>query len=346
MVNLDFPLISITEGSARIQIPDMSQYRVPTDAPVFYNFIMELNRDIAILAVKAYNELLGKPLTILLPLAATGVRGIRFQKELPNIEKIIMNDASPKAYALMEKNLELNGMSEGIEVRNTEATNFLNGFAKRGQRADVVDIDPFGSPTQFIDSALKALKRKTGMICLTATDMAPLCGVKSKACLRKYGGRPLHTEYCHELAVRLCLNTLVTTAAKYEIAIEPIFCYSLDHYIRIYALLQSGALKTDEGLNKIGYITHCFQCDYRAQTKNLLSQDSNCPSCGSTLDYAGPLWLGPFVKASFCNQLLEFNNQMQLGTKRRIQKLLQFILEEVDGPVTYYNIHKICRPHI
>jgi len=108
MKGFSFPLVSITEGAANIEIPDMSQYRVPTDAPIFYNFLMEMNRDIAILAVKVYQELQNHPITILLPLAATGIRGIRFQLELYNIEKIVMNDVSPDAHALMAKNLELN----------------------------------------------------------------------------------------------------------------------------------------------------------------------------------------------------------------------------------------------
>ncbi|MFX1295588.1 MAG: tRNA (guanine(10)-N(2))-dimethyltransferase [Promethearchaeota archaeon] len=345
MKNFRFPSISITEGTARIRIPDMSQYRVPTDAPVFYNFLMEMNRDIAILAIKTYQEIRDQSLTILLPFAATGVRGIRFQLELNNIEKIIMNDVSPQAYALMEHNLKLNRLSEIIEIQNNDAINFLNIHAKRGQRADIIDVDPFGSPSRFIDSAVHALKMKSGMICLTATDMTLLCGVKQEACLRKYGGRSLRTEYCHELAVRLCLNALVTTAAKYEIAVQPLLCYKVDHYIRVYALLQSGALKADFNLQQLGYIIHCFQCDYRAPTMNLLSLAPNCLNCGTPLDYAGPLWLGQLFDPSFCKQILIENSKRSLGTKKRIDKMLQRILEETSGTITYHNIHHICQQY-
>ncbi|NVM55136.1 MAG: tRNA (guanine(10)-N(2))-dimethyltransferase [Candidatus Helarchaeota archaeon] len=345
MKKFSFPLIAITEGAAHLEIPDMNQYRVPTDAPVFYNFLMEFNRDIAILAVKTYQEQQGHSLTILLPLAATGVRGIRFRLELANIERIIMNDASSTAYTLMEHNLELNQLSDSIGIQNEDAIGFLNTFAKRGQRVDVIDVDPFGSPSRFIDSAICALKMKSGLICLTATDMAPLCGVSPQACLRKYGGRPLRTEYCHELAVRLCLNSLITTAAKYEIAIEPLLCYSIDHYIRIYALLHSGALKTDAVLQQLGYIIHCFQCGYRSPISNLLAQSPECPDCGASLDYAGPLWLGKLFNSSFCEKLLMRNAKLQLGTKKRISKMVQFILEEAASPITYHNIHRLCKQY-
>ncbi len=340
-----FPHVTISEGAAHIQIPDLSQYRLPTEAPVFYNPLMEMNRDIAVLAVKIYQKRQAHPLRVLLPLAATGVRGIRFQLELEGIEKIIMNDISPEAFTLMGKNLELNQLSNVIEIHNEDANNFMNIFARRGQRADIIDVDPFGSPSRFIDSAIHALKVKSGMICLTATDMAPLCGVKPEACLRKYGGRPLRTEYCHELAVRLCLNALISTAAKYEIAFQPLLCYSIDHYIRIYALLQSGALKVDSTLQQLGYIVHCFQCNYRTATTDLLSFTPTCPECAAPLDYAGPLWLGPLFEISFCQQIFEENARLQLGTKNRINRLLSYILEEAPGPITYHNIHHICQEY-
>ncbi len=346
MTPFSFPLITIKEGAARLQIPDMAQYRVPTEAPVFYNFLMELNRDVAVLAVKTYQELIGHPLTLLLPMAATGVRGIRFRLEVPNIERIIMNDVSPTAYDLMLQNLKLNHLSDGVEVQNNDANPFLNSFAKRGNRVDVIDVDPFGSPSRFIDSAIQALKMKTGMICLTCTDMSPLCGVTPKACLRKYGARPLRTEYCHELAVRICLYTLMSTAARYEIAVKPIFSYSLDHYIRVYALLQSGALKANAILERIGYIVHCLQCNHRYPVTNLLFATSKCTICqANKVDYAGPLWLGPLFDSSFCQKLVIENELRQLASKKRVSKMLQFILDEAAGPITYHNIHRLCKEY-
>ena len=60
------------------------------------------------------------------------------------------------------------------------------------KRYNVIDVDPYGSPTRFLDSAVRALKNG-GLIALTATDMAVLCGVKALVCTRKYFGKPLRT---------------------------------------------------------------------------------------------------------------------------------------------------------
>jgi tRNA (guanine26-N2/guanine27-N2)-dimethyltransferase len=90
--------------------------------------------------------------------------------------------------------------------------------------------------------------------------MAPLCGVYPKACIRKYGGKPLRTEYCHELALRLLAGCLAATAAKYDIGINVVFSHSTNHYIRLYAEVAYGAKKADESLKNMGYILHCFNC--------------------------------------------------------------------------------------
>ena len=42
---------------------------------------------------------------------------------------------------------------------------------------EVVDLDPYGSPTQFLDSAVQAVA-DGGMLCVTATDMAGKCNMR------------------------------------------------------------------------------------------------------------------------------------------------------------------------
>ena len=49
-------------------------------------------------------------LIILEALAATGLRSIRFLKELDDLHKIHINDLSPAAVESIQKNLELNNV--------------------------------------------------------------------------------------------------------------------------------------------------------------------------------------------------------------------------------------------
>jgi len=46
-------------------------------------------------------------------------------------------------------------------------------------RFDVLDLDPYGAPTPFLDGAVQAVS-EGGLLCVTATDMAVLCGKNSE----------------------------------------------------------------------------------------------------------------------------------------------------------------------
>lgn len=59
--------------------------------PVFYNPVMKFNRDISIIIL---NSLPNKNMNIALPLAGSGIRGLRFLKELKKskIKQIYFNE--------------------------------------------------------------------------------------------------------------------------------------------------------------------------------------------------------------------------------------------------------------
>jgi tRNA (guanine26-N2/guanine27-N2)-dimethyltransferase len=347
--NADFPTETMEEGKAKILVPKLkafiktpSEY-APSKAPVFYNPVMELNRDIAVLALQAYQKMLNREISVCEPLTGSGIRGIRFAAEVKRVKKVLINDINQKAFQLANHNVQMSGLSERITVRNEEANNLLGSYGAPRKRFDAIDIDPFGSPVLYLDSAIRAL-RNGGLLALTTTDMASLCGVYPKACIRKYGGRPLRAEYCHELAVRLLAGCLATTAAKYDIGISVVFSHSTAHYMRIYAIAKYGAKKADESIKNMGYVLHCFNCFHRETAKKLfpLEHSGKCSQCGSTLSVGGPLWLGKIFDKEFC-ELMEQEakkNTFRLG--ERIRKVLACAKGEVEAPITYYVIDKLC----
>jgi tRNA (guanine26-N2/guanine27-N2)-dimethyltransferase len=225
-----------------------------------------------------------------------------------------------------------------------EANSLLGCYGAPRRRFDVIDIDPFGSPVPYLDSSIRAL-RDQGLVALTATDLASLCGVHPRACIRKYGGKPLRTEYCHELAIRLLAGCLATTAAKYDVGTSIVFCHSTDHYIRVYATIKYGAKKADETIRKMGYILHCFNCLHRETAKELFSLgfSGKCSECNSKLSVAGPLWIGKIFDRQFCKLMEELSKQKMLSHKPKIQKLLAHACDEADAPITYYVLDKISR---
>jgi tRNA G26 N,N-dimethylase Trm1 len=47
----------------------------------------------------------------------------------------------------------------------------------------------------------------SGLLCVTATDMAVLCGNTPETCYTKYGAISLKTKSCHEFALRRVENS-------------------------------------------------------------------------------------------------------------------------------------------
>lgn len=347
---IDFPTEIIQEGEVKVRVPKLdafvkspSEY-APSKAPVFYNPVMELNRDIAVLALQAYQKMLNREISVCEPLTGCGIRGIRFATEVEGVKKVVINDINEKAYQLASHNVCLNELSKHITVKNEDANFLLASYGAPRKRFDAIDIDPFGAPVTYLDSAIRAL-RNGGLLMLTATDMAPLCGIHPKACIRKYGGKPLRTEYCKELAVRLLAGGLAMTAAKYGMGINIIFSYSTDHYIRIYAVAKYGAKRADENIRNMGYIFHCLRCLHRESMKELFAlQDCmKCGECGSKMDVTGPLWLGEIINADFCRLMETVISKRPLRQGWEIRRLLALVRGEADSSVTYYVLDTLCK---
>lgn len=347
-MDFEFPTETVKEGKVRILVPRLEAFveeaweYAPSKAPVFYNPAMELNRDLAVLALQVYQRMVNRELVGCEPLAGCGVRCVRIATEVEGVRKVVVNDISFEAAKLAEFNVTLNNLKEKIDVVNEDANLLLSRYAAPRKRFDFVDIDPFGSPVPYLDSALRAL-RNGGLLALTATDMAPLCGVHPKACLRKYGGKPLRTEYCHELAIRLLIGCLANLAAKHDVGVHPVFSYSTYNHVRTYAIVAYSAEQTDKSIQNMGYILHCFTCFHRENQRGIaLPLKQDCLECGSKLQIAGPLWLGPLWDKKFCISIRDETKKRNLNNNARIHQIISLTIGEAEAPTTFYVIDKIC----
>ncbi|WP_461460930.1 tRNA (guanine(10)-N(2))-dimethyltransferase [Methanobrevibacter sp.] len=332
---------TINEGLCKIQFPEYE--KVSSEAPVFYNPKMELNRDISILAIQAFQKKLDSKINIGDVFGGSGIRGIRYKKEIDNVGLVAVNDISPLAGEFTKENAINNNIiieEENFEIHQDEANNFLR---KNRGRFDVVDIDPFGTPSFFIDSVAASIKRNS-LLCVTATDTSALCGTYKAPCIRKYNAKPYKSEYCHENGIRILAGFVALTFAKYQKYVEIKLSHSTEHYMRIYMIVKKGSKATDESLKNIGYISHCKHCLYRESTNGLAgSLNNTCPICGQKLIHAGPLWLGKIQNKDFIEQMLKLIPEKELNTFSEIEKLLEKCQNEADAMASSYDIHEISR---
>ncbi len=218
----------IKEGSVILNF-EMPK-KVSKELPVFYNPVMKLNRDISLEILK----ILGKkrPLRIALPLAGSGIRGLRFLKEANNcVETITFNDYAPQFNERLIELLRLNSLEQDSSV--LIATKDANKFLLDSTGFDYIDIDPFGTPNPFLDAAVQRLARD-GVLAVTATDTSALAGTYANVCRRNYDAEPLRNGLKHYVGLRILIRKIQLIGAQYEKALLPIYSYSKDHYYRVF----------------------------------------------------------------------------------------------------------------
>ncbi len=331
----------INEGKVDLEVPKLEKYKssekeyIPSKTPVFFNPVMEITRDISVSSLDIYSREIDG-LRICDALAGVGARGIRYSKELTCLDKIKINDRSSKAAGLIRKNIKRNSL-ENTEACEEDANILLRNHRPRFH---VVDLDPFGTPVPFLDSSFSAVSRR-GMMLVTATDTAPLCGAYPKPCMRKYGAKPLRNSYSRELGLRILIGSIQRRAASYDLALRPVLSHATQHFFRTHLQVDQGAKKANKLLKELGYVSHCFGCERRFLSSGIMSSLPETCECGRELDHAGPLWLGNLGDKEHLENVIEEISNRNFELQERERNLLRLCHEENDGPPTFYDLHEI-----
>ena len=153
-------------------------------------------------------------LSVLEAFSATGLRSIRYAKEIPLCNKIVANDFLARAVSAINFNIEKNDVKEKVVASHADAADIMVQHKHPDKRFDVVDLDPYGAPVQFLDGAVQSVK-EGGLLCVTCTDMAVLCGNATETCYSKYGAISLRGKNCHEMGLRIVLQCIEAHANRY-----------------------------------------------------------------------------------------------------------------------------------
>lgn len=319
-------LRKVKEGKVKFWVPEGRIY----DVPVFYNPEAELLRDISILAIQIFQEQFNDKITICDALSGTGIRGLRYAKEIKGVKEVVLNDKNPVAVKLIKKNIKENKLSRKCKASKGDANIlfFQNIF-------NVIDIDPFGTPVSFLDSAARSIYHR-GFLCVTATDQAPLSGTYPLTCMRKYGIASMKTDYYAELGMRILITNIMLTLSKRERVFVPLLMHATKHYFRVYGKIEHlGKMK--DMLKEFGYVMHC-SCGNREHGE----LKEKC-LCGKKFKIVGPLYLGSILDKKFCKNVLVDLRKRNFNFGKQEEKLLNLLIEEADMPVFYYDLHYLAK---
>jgi tRNA (guanine26-N2/guanine27-N2)-dimethyltransferase len=323
----------VSEGHVEVEAPD------PRDGAgegageeVFFNPEMELNRDLTVAVLRAYADRVdtNRTLSYCDAMGATGVRAVRAAKAGYDVTAA---DVESDAIDLVRENLALNDLPG--EAVHADANVLLHS-----NRFDVVDLDPFGTPMPFADAAVAGGKR---LLCVTATDTAPLCGAHFDSGLRKYDCVPQNTDYHREMGLRVLISALTRVAARRDVGAVPILSHATRHYARTYLELTHKATAADAALEHLGFVSHCEDCLARDHEFGRIARPpETCPTCDSNrLLVAGPIWLGPIGDPAFVGEVAGRVDE-SMGEAKKVNRLLETLQVELDQP-THYDQHRLCK---
>lgn len=286
---------------------------------------------------------------ILDALSATGLRALRYASEIPFATKVVGNDMSESAIKSMKTNIEYNDIKT-IQPNLGDARVYMYDNANK---FDVVDLDPYGTAAPFLDGAIQAAK-DGGMLCVTCTDPGvwATTGYSEKA-FSLYGGMPLKGFHSHEAGLRLILNSLVMSASKYGIAIEPLLSLSIDFYARVFVRVHRSPAQVKFNSSNSMVVYSCdvgcgaWSTQYVGATREKSDKKGNpvyhhgvnrgppsgpqCEHCGSKKCFAGPMWGGPLHNPHFIQKILDMlpgADPETYQTRARIEGMLTTALEE------------------
>lgn len=314
-------LIKVREGVTDLLVPGNFCRKGPGSrtGEVFFNRQMEFGRDLSVIFGR---EVFLQGQRILDGLAATGARGLRLANECGVKAGFELNDRDLRAAVLMKQNAELNSLGHVI-IHCRE----LRSLLAEGQ-LDYIDIDPFGTPVEFIDPAIQSC-RSRGVMAITATDTAPLYGAYPKTCLRRYGALSAKSPFAHETGLRILVGFVVREAAKLDRAVEPMLCYHADHYFRCYLRIINGAARADAALKKMGFA----HWDGKKLTRDVI------PEREGKVD-AGPLWAGDLFSKELVGAMKSTGD---LGTVVRCGRIIDVWREEAGMPPLFFSMDELAR---
>jgi len=171
-----------------------------------------------------------------------------------------------------------------------------------------IDVDPYGSPIQFLDPVIQALSRDA-ILEVTATDTAALTGSSKGPTMRRYGAFVRTDKWAHDSGLRVLMANIARIAARHDRSVEPLLSVWESHHLRVSVAVtksKQGASSVEKniGWRIINPTSEELQSSIDAGLHSHGCPESSQPFCFLPFRHpinhkdrrvSGPLWTGPLA---------------------------------------------------
>jgi tRNA (guanine26-N2/guanine27-N2)-dimethyltransferase len=322
---------------------------------VFYNPVQVVNRDLSVLVLRwLHRQRPERPLRVLEALSATGLRAIRYAKEVPGVAHVLANDLDPGAVQTIARNVAHNGgrVSSIVVPSCGDAISVMTAARSLNEQFDVVDLDPYGGAATFLDSAVQAVS-DGGVLAVTCTDLAVLCGNSPETCYARYGAAPLKGASGHEMAVRIVLFAINAAANRHGRSIEVLLCVKIDFYVRLFVRVRSSKSAAKLSHSRTSAVYQCAGCGTQrfqplgrvkenatSNSKKRRRKEAAARAAGQPVEPATPSGVRKYLAAgvvggvcehcTICQGAMAVGGPIWAGPLADVD-VCKSILEEIDG---------------
>jgi len=277
------------------------------------------------------------------------------------VDRVVCNDLSIDAFKSMNLNITHNGLKHIIKAENQNASEILSKVRYNDDKFDVIELDPYGSVSPYIEGSVNSLK-SGGMLCVTSTDMKTLCGLNPTTCWSRYQSVPIPKFAHREQALRILLQFISATAVRHNMRIKPILSINFGFYVRVFVILEYGKEKANDSVRNHIMVHKCEKCsNFKCSTlmkegKNkkgntcfqpMSSLHEKCQNCTSAPIMGGPFWGGKLHDVCSVNEIISqvSEESSKYKTKHLMMQLLESTANESVSPFYYLNENLLGKKH-
>ena len=218
---------------------------------------------------------------------------------------------------------ENSDVSEDSSLIFNSKTSYQNQF----EPFHHIHLDPFGCTVPYLDSAIRALKMKTGILTLTATDTGALFDRRyADVAKRHYNLVNLDKDrgICfREVGLRMIIASVAQAANRQDKGIEVLMSFSAEHFLFVCVRIRWDTKKSTNECLRMTTIP-------KNTPKKIIS------TVDVSLKHEGPLWMGRLGDKEFMHSMIEVfgslcrNKSIFATSQKQIKKLLETLHYEYD----------------
>ena len=280
---------------------------------LFYKPKSRIIRDLGVLALAVVGQQRGSnddtPLRVLDAMAGSGVRSLRYAKEVDDVGLIHSNELMEGDHPLAA-NLAPLLVPGGVgRMTQSDAVDLYLACRINDERFDLVDCDAFGTGQPHTAEAWWAVG-KGGLLYLCATDSCATAGHNAHKVSSGYAAVAKYAPWCNEQGLRLLLGAAWREAAQRNLHAKPIFSFFHRPSSSMRVMLQLHKAKRPPAhlYEQLAHVGRCVECGETWKVPSTALGDActklrTCSCAGSRVDIAGPMWLGPMHDEEFVSAM-------------------------------------------